>query len=128
MTKTSNLKSVLLALSMFVLGALGIVGGSLTTYVDNAQAAEPRPLTASETKDWASLADGAGAAEDVTVATAALGDACDATMSVDVVDMILTCNVTAANVATAHMQNETTGAVDLASGTLRITVRRKPAF
>lgn len=94
----------------------------------NAEANEPRALHASETKDWGSLVDGAGAAEDVTVSTAVMGDYCIASMSVDVVDMILTCNVTAAGVATAHMQNETAGTVDLASGTLRITVIRKAAL
>lgn len=125
MSKVKNVRAALFAGVMFILGAAGIVGTSLTSYVNTAQAAEPRPLYASETKDWGSLVDGAGASEDVSVPTAAMGDACDATMSVDVVDMLLDCHVTAAAVATARLQNESTGTVDLASGTLRITVRRK---
>jgi hypothetical protein len=95
--------------------------------INVAEAAEARATFGSETKDWGSLVDGAGASEDVSVEGAALGDFCIASMSVDVVDIVVTCNVTAAGVATVRLQNETTGTVDLASGTLRVIVFKKPA-
>jgi hypothetical protein len=95
---------------------------------DFAQAAEPRPVSASETKDWGSVADAAVAAEDVAVGPdVALGDYCLASMSLDVQDLGVSCSVTAANVATVVLENNTGSAVDLASGTLRVQVfRRQP--
>ena len=108
-----------------VLAVVGMVGLTLSVVapmVTPAHAAQPQPNVGSETKDWASLVDAAGASEDVSVYSAALGDYCLASMSVDIVDISVTCNVTAAGVATVRLQNESTATVDLASGTLRVAV------
>lgn len=115
------MKKLLLVLGICALGVLS-VGTSFISFIDTAEAAQPRTLAGSETKDWASLADAVGASEDVSVPGAALGDFCLASMSVDIVDMVLDCGVTAAGVATARLQNESAATVDLASGTLRVQV------
>jgi hypothetical protein len=120
-------KHLLIASVLALFGAVGLLNLAMHTSTD-AHAALARPLNGSETKDWASLADGAGASEDVVTKGAVLGDFCIASMSVDVADMLLTCNVTAAGVSTVRMQNETTGTVDLASGTLRVQVIKSPQF
>jgi hypothetical protein len=117
-----TMKRMISLAAVAALALANIVFGVLSVPVNVAHAAAARPLSGSETKDWGSLVDGAGASEDVTVYGAALGDFCVASMSVDVVDIVVTCNVTAANVATVRLQNETTGTVDLASGTLRVQV------
>lgn len=118
------MKSVkVFAIAAMLCAALGFMG-NISMFRD-ANAAEPRPVSASETKDWGSLVDAAGASEDVTVGpSVALGDFCVASMSVDIVDLTMTCNITAANVATVRLQNESTATVDLASGTLRVMVFR----
>ena len=79
-------------------------------------------LTGSTTWDAGNLVDGAGESKDVTVTGAALGDFAVASLGVDIVDMLVTCNVTATNTATIRIQNETGGAVDLASTTARVMV------
>jgi len=79
-------------------------------------------LFASETKDWGSIADGDEEAEEVTVTGAALGDFAIASMSVDVEDLQLGAAVTAANTVTCVLSNNTGGAVDLGSGTLKVMV------
>jgi hypothetical protein len=76
----------------------------------------------SATWDAASIADGDEVAVDVTVPGAALGDFAMASLSVDVADLVLSVAVTAANTATAVLANNTGGAVDLASATLRVRV------
>jgi|TARA_R110000751_G_scaffold163272_2_gene269586 hypothetical protein len=75
-------------------------------------------MAGSETKDWGSIADGDELSEDVTVTGAALGDFAVASMSIDVTDLIITASVTAANVVTVMLSNNTGGAIDLGSGTL----------
>lgn len=74
----------------------------------------------------ANLADGAGATSSVTVPGAALGDFVLVSLAVDLQDMIVTGYVQAADTVEVRVQNESTGAVDLASATLRIAVL-KPA-
>jgi|TARA_R100000900_G_scaffold122470_1_gene96950 hypothetical protein len=76
----------------------------------------------SATWDAASIADGDEVAVDVTVPGAALGDFAMASLSVDVADLVLSVAVTAANTATAVLANNTGGAVDLGSATLRVRV------
>jgi hypothetical protein len=78
--------------------------------------------------DPASLADGAGVSNDVTAEGAVLGDFCVASFSVDVVDLSVTCNITAAGVATVRHQNESGGAVDLAAYTVRVAVFKSSQF
>lgn len=79
-------------------------------------------LSAKVTWDPASTLDGDEVATDVTVPGAKLGDFALASFSLDVVDMSLTADVTAANTVTAVLANNTGGTVDLGSGTLRVFV------
>ncbi len=79
-------------------------------------------FTAEATWNPASIADGDEVAVEVTVSGARLGDFAFASFSVDVADLVLDANVTAANTVTAVLANNTGGAVDLGSGTLRVKV------
>jgi len=81
-------------------------------------------LTGSKTHDFASVADGAQATTTVTVTGAALGDFCQASVGVNQAGVILHAYVSAADTVTVVLQNETGGAVDLASTTLSVLVRK----
>ncbi len=81
-------------------------------------------IDASVTWDPGSIADGDMEAKDVTVPGAALGDFCIASFSLDVTDLVLSVTVTAANTATAVLANNTGGAVNLNSGTLRVRLMK----
>lgn len=121
-------KHLTMCVTLALVGIMSLATSMFVPPPQDANAAVPlQVLQNSETKDWGSLADGVGASEDVTVSGASFGDVCLPSMSVDVVDMTFTCDVTAANVATVRMQNESTATVDLASGTLRVLVIRRPS-
>lgn len=77
----------------------------------------------SATYDPANLADGAGVTTTVTVTGAALGDIAEASFSLDLQGILLTAWVSAANTVSVRFQNETGGAIDLASGTIIATAR-----
>lgn len=80
-------------------------------------------LTGSATYDAANLADGAGATTTVTVTGAAVGDfVTGVAHSVDLAGISVTAWVSAANTVSVRFQNESGGALDLASGTLRVRV------
>lgn len=81
------------------------------------------PRRGSATYDPANLVDGAGVTTTVTVTGAALGDVAQASFSLDLQGITLTAWVSAANTVSVRFQNETGGAIDLASGTLRATAR-----
>lgn len=119
--RISVVAAALLALSV----GLGLAISSLEPA--HAATGDPRPLYGSETDDPSDLSDAAGESEDVTVVGAALGDWCLASHSSDVIDVVITCNVTAANTATVRYQNESGGSANIATGTLRVVVLRKPA-
>lgn len=72
----------------------------------------------------ASLADGAGASESVTVPGAALGDFVRATFGVSLAGITVTAYVSAANTVQVRVQNESGGIVDLAATVLRILVEQ----
>jgi len=72
--------------------------------------------------DPANLVDGAGVTTTVTVTGAAVGDVAIASFSNDLQGILLTAYVSATNTVSVRFQNETTGAIDLASGTIRATV------
>ena len=74
------------------------------------------------TVDLASIADAASLGTTVAVPGAKLGDFAMVSCSLDVVDLSLTADVTAANVVTFVLNNNTGGAVDLASATFRVKV------
>lgn len=85
-------------------------------------------ITYQGTLDLGDAATGSGtfASSDVTVPGAALGDFVLVSMGVDTVDAAVVGAVTAANTVTVTLLNNTTGAVNLASTTVRIAVL-KPA-
>ncbi len=82
---------------------------------------------ATATFDPGSLADGAGETTTVTVSGAALGDAAFASFSNDLQGITLTAWVSASNTVSVRFQNESGGVLDLASGTLRVWLRKAPA-
>ena len=79
---------------------------------------------AATTTTWnpASIASGASESKEVTVTGAALGDFALVSFNLDVQDITLTADVTAANTVTAVLANNSGGAVNLASGTLKVLV------
>lgn len=78
---------------------------------------------ASITFNPANAADGAGeTATTITVTGAVLGDFAIASFSLSLQGILLTAYVSAADTVTCRFQNETGGAIDLASGTLRVLV------
>ena len=77
---------------------------------------------ASETYDAGSIADGDEEVGELTVTGAALGDYCLASHSIDVADLALTAQVTATDTVTYQLLNNTGGAIDLASGTVKVLV------
>ena len=86
--------------------------------------------TVSETVNFAEAATGSGtfASAEVTVPGVALGDiVMGISAGVDTVDTVIGGAVTAANTVTLTLLNNTSGAVNLASTTLKFVVAR-PAF
>lgn len=79
-------------------------------------------LDAEATYDPANLADAAGATTTVTCTGAALGDFAMAAFSLDCQGMTLSAWVSAADTVSVRFQNESGGALDLGSGTLRVRV------
>jgi len=80
-----------------------------------------------ETATWnaGSIADGDEEAKEVTVTGAALGDFAIASLGVDIADLVLDAQVTAANTVTCILANNTGGAIDLASTTVYVIVIKK---
>jgi hypothetical protein len=58
----------------------------------------------------------------VTVPGAQLGDFAFVSFSIDVTDLELSAQVTAANTVTVSLSNNTGGTIDLGAGTLRVKV------
>lgn len=88
-------------------------------------AAVGKVLTGNKTHDWASVAAGAQATTTVTVTGAALGDfVAGVSVGVDLAGCRLSGYVSAADTVTVVLHNGTGGAVDLASTTLRVLVRK----
>jgi hypothetical protein len=81
-------------------------------------------LQGETTYNPASLVDGAGATTTIAVGGAQLGDRVEATFSLDLQGILLTAWVSAAGTVSVRFQNETGGTIDLASGTLKVFVRR----
>ena len=83
-------------------------------------------LFGSATYDAANLVDGAGATSTITVTGAALGDfVVGLSYGVDLQGITLTGYVSAANTVSFRLQNETGGAIDLASTTVRAVVLKR---
>lgn len=82
----------------------------------------------SATLDVGSLVDAAGSSDTIAVPGVALGDMVIAvSFGVSVAGITVTGFVSAANVVTIRMQNESAGTLDLASTTVKVLVGR-PAF
>lgn len=79
-------------------------------------------LSGSVVYDPGNLVDGTGVTTTVTVTGAALGDFVVVSFSVDLAGILLTGYVSAADTVSVRFQNETTGAIDLASGTIAARV------
>jgi len=77
------------------------------------------------TWDPGSIDDGNEEAKEVTVTGAALGDHAIAAFSLDVSDLVLDAQVTAANTVTCILANNTGVAVDLGSGTVYVRVFKR---
>lgn len=88
---------------------------------------EPAAIVGSATWDPASIADGDEEVKEVTATGAALGDYVIASFSIDVADLALVAAVTAADTVTAQLLNNTGGAIDLGSGTVRVKVDKRTA-
>jgi hypothetical protein len=69
-----------------------------------------------------SILDGNEEVTTVTVPGAVLGDFCWVSFNVDVVDLALTAQVTAADTVTVQLNNNTGGTLDIGSGTVRVKV------
>jgi hypothetical protein len=85
-------------------------------------------LAGSATYDAANLVDAAGATTTVTVTGAALGDYVLVSHGVDLQGITVTGWVSAANTVSVRFQNESGGALDLASATLRVLVLKRASF
>jgi hypothetical protein len=78
-------------------------------------------FSASDTFDVGSIADGNFASKDITVTGAALGDfVTGVSVSLDLQDMYVTAQVTAANTVTVTICNETGGALDILTPTIQV--------
>lgn len=71
------------------------------------------------------IANGAEEAKEVTVTGAELGDQAVASLSIDIIDLVLDAQVTAANTVTCILANNTGGAVNLAAATLYARVFKR---
>jgi hypothetical protein len=72
--------------------------------------------------DPGNLVDGAGATTTATVTGAALGDLVVSSFSLDLQGIMMSAWVSSADTVSIRFQNETGGAIDLGSGTLRVRV------
>lgn len=82
----------------------------------------PPRMTATATWDPASCSAGSSVSTTVTLVGSVVGDAVDASFSNSLQGMVLTAYVSAAGTVTAVLFNPTGSPIDLASGTLRVTV------
>lgn len=99
-------------------GAFELYNGSVWTTIVTASIV----YTGSATYNPGNLVDGAGETTTVTVTGAALGDYASCSFSNDLQGITTTAWVSAADTVSVRFQNETGGAVNLASGTLRARV------
>ena len=79
-------------------------------------------LSGSTTWDAGAISDGDEEAKELTVNGAELGDFVLSSLSVDIADLVLSAEVTAADTVTAILANNTGGSVNLASCTLSVLV------
>lgn len=97
-------------------------GGSLASTQIGVHSLGVGQAATTTTWDPGSIASGSEEVKEVTVSGAALGDFVLVSFSLDVADLTLTAQVTAANTVTAQLSNNTGAAVNLGSGTLKVLV------
>ena len=102
--------------------ALTIVSAGQATVVKDSYSVGLLPLIGSATYDPGNILDGAGVTTTVAVTGAALGDFAVAAFSLDLQGITLSAWVSATDTVSVRLQNESGGALDLASGTLRVRV------
>jgi len=89
----------------------------------------PEVLFGSESYNAGSIVDGNEEVGELTIVGAALGDFVLASHGVDVVDLAVTAQVTAADTVTYQLLNNTGGTLDLAAATFRcVVLKRNPAY
>lgn len=81
-----------------------------------------RVLNGSSVQDLAAILDGDEAAFDVTVTGAALGDFVMVSASIDVTDLQVSAQVSAADTVAVTVSNSTGATVDLGSATFKVKV------
>lgn len=113
-------------MKVFLAVLCSMFGLAAISFQDIAYANPPQPIYGSATYDPPSTATSLQFTTTVTVNGALLGDFCMASFSLDVTGVGLTCQVTAANVATVTGINNSNGTINLASGTLRVAVIPQP--
>jgi hypothetical protein len=98
--------------------------GKLKTSINGAAATTLNAEVASASAVWdpGSIADGDAATTTVAVTGATLGQFALASFSLDLAGLAISAYVSATNVVTAILLNNSGGAIDLASGTLRVRV------
>ena len=100
-----------------------LFSGNTTDITKNASCVYIKTIQGSAVYDPPSLADGAGTTTTVTVTGAVLGDFVRGlSFTRDLQGITLTGYVSAADTVSVRFQNETGGAIDLASGTLSVRV------
>lgn len=100
-------------------------GGTGNVVGDDVIDGVPAILVGSAIWNPGSILDGDEEVTSVTVTGAALGDFVEAvSFSLDVQDLQLSAQVTGSNTAKAQLLNNTGGAIDLGSGTIRVRVRK----
>lgn len=106
-------------------GWLKSIANLLGTVNQTIAAAFPPNLTSSATWDPPNLASGASQLTTVAVSGAVLGQNARASFSLDLAGTTLVAYVSAAGVVTVVQNNLTGGAVNLASGTLKVFVAQQ---
>lgn len=119
---TVDLNTLVAAIQQAV-QAQNLIATNLSDLNTTIAAAFPPPLAGSATWDPGSVATGGSASTTVSVTGAALGHFVQAAFSLDLQGLTLTAYVSSANTVTAVLANNTAGAVDLASGTLSVSVK-----
>lgn len=102
-----------------------IVAGAITDSSTAGETHYTRPLTATTTWDPGNLADGAGeTSAAITVTGVVFGHRVEISAPYDLQGIICTGYVSAAGMVRIRLQNESGGAINLASGTWRVVARR----
>ena len=102
--------------------AQNLIASKLASLITTLASTFPAPLSSSATWDPPNLANNASETTTVTVAGAALGNYVQVSFSLDLQGMTLTGYVSSTNTVTVVLSNATGGAINLASGTLKVRV------